>query len=106
MEKSRFIVLFPFQEIPLSEILTVEVAQDFSLVPSGANPHCFEIITANATYYVGENGAPGNPQHGGDGLEHAKAWETALRQALMPVILQGVPAAQGQPPHSKLEDKP
>ncbi|XP_032083215.1 serine/threonine-protein kinase D2 [Thamnophis elegans] len=88
-----------YKEIPLSEILTVEPAQDFSLVPSGANPHCFEIITANATYYVGENGAPSAPQHGGDGLEHAKAWETALRQALMPVVLQGVPAAQGQPPH-------
>ncbi|XP_058051829.1 serine/threonine-protein kinase D2 isoform X2 [Ahaetulla prasina] len=88
-----------YKEIPLSEILTVEPAQDFSLMPSGANPHCFEIITANATYYVGENSAPGNSQHGADGLEHAKAWEMALRQALMPVILQGVPAAQGQPPH-------
>ncbi|XP_026571135.1 serine/threonine-protein kinase D2 [Pseudonaja textilis] len=88
-----------YKEIPLSEILTVEVAQDLSLLPPGANPHCFEIVTANATYYVGENGAPSNPQHGGDGLEHAKAWEMALRQALMPVVLQGVPAAQGQPPH-------
>ncbi|XP_026543865.1 serine/threonine-protein kinase D2 [Notechis scutatus] len=88
-----------YKEIPLSEILTVEVAQDLSLLPPGANPHCFEIVTANATYYVGENGAPSNPQHGGDGLEHAKAWELALRQALMPVVLQGVPAAQGQPPH-------
>ncbi|KAL7980728.1 hypothetical protein Chor_001882 [Crotalus horridus] len=73
--------------------------KDFSLMPSGANPHCFEIITANATYYVGENGAPSNPQQGGDSLEHAKAWETALRQAFMPVVLQGAPAAQGQPPH-------
>ncbi|XP_039181018.1 serine/threonine-protein kinase D2 [Crotalus tigris] len=88
-----------YKEIPLSEILAVEPAQDFSLMPSGANPHCFEIITANATYYVGENGAPSNPQHGGDSLEHAKAWEMALRQAFMPVVLQGVPAAQGQPPH-------
>lgn len=79
----------------------MEPAQDFSLMPLGTNPHCFEIITAKATYYVGESGAPGNGsshQHGVDGLEHAKAWETAIRQALMPVILQSV---QGQMPHSE-----
>ncbi|XP_015279597.1 PREDICTED: serine/threonine-protein kinase D2 [Gekko japonicus] len=91
-----------YKEIPLSEILAVGPAQDFSLVPSGANPHCFEIITAKATYYVGENGAPSNSgghQHGGDGQENAKSWENAIRQALMPVILQGAPSAQGQAPH-------
>ncbi|XP_054855276.1 serine/threonine-protein kinase D2 [Eublepharis macularius] len=91
-----------YKEIPLSEILAVEPAQDFSLVPAGANPHCFEIITAKATYYVGENGGPSNGsshQHGGDSQEHAKAWENAIRQALMPVILQGAPSAQGQAPH-------
>ncbi|KAJ6663773.1 hypothetical protein lerEdw1_009852 [Lerista edwardsae] len=91
-----------YKEIPLSEILAVEPAQDFSLVPSGANPHCFEIITAKATYFVGENGAPGNGsshQHGGDSLEQARAWEAAIRQALMPVILQGTSNVQGQAPH-------
>ncbi|KAL8219817.1 UNVERIFIED_CONTAM: Serine/threonine-protein kinase D2 [Gekko kuhli] len=91
-----------YKEIPLSEILAVGPAQDFSLVPSGANPHCFEIITAKATYYVGESGAPSNGgghQHGGDGQENAKSWENAIRQALMPVILQGAPNAQGQAPH-------
>ncbi|XP_042296872.1 serine/threonine-protein kinase D2 [Sceloporus undulatus] len=88
-----------YKEIPLSEILAVEPARDFSLVPSGANPHCFEIITAKATYYVGENGVPSNNQHGGDSLEQAKAWETAIRQALMPVVLQGVASAQGEAPH-------
>ncbi|KAH0631576.1 hypothetical protein JD844_005970 [Phrynosoma platyrhinos] len=88
-----------YKEIPLSEILAVETARDFSLVPSGANPHCFEIITAKATYYVGENGVPSNNQHGGESLEHAKAWETAIRQALMPVVLQGAASAQGEAPH-------
>uniref|UniRef100_A0A8D2LJB3 Serine/threonine-protein kinase n=1 Tax=Varanus komodoensis TaxID=61221 RepID=A0A8D2LJB3_VARKO len=78
-----------YKEIPLSEILAVETAKDVSLLPPGANPHCFEIITAKATYYVGENGVPGNHPHGGDSLEHARAWETAIRQALMPVVLQG-----------------
>lgn len=79
------------QEIPLSEILAVEPAQNFSLVPQGTNPHCFEIITANVTYFVGETAgsAPGGP--GGQGAEAARGWETAIRQALMPVILQDTP---------------
>uniref|UniRef100_A0A8D2LJ58 Serine/threonine-protein kinase n=1 Tax=Varanus komodoensis TaxID=61221 RepID=A0A8D2LJ58_VARKO len=88
-----------YKEIPLSEILAVETAKDVSLLPPGANPHCFEIITAKATYYVGENGVPGNHPHGGDSLEHARAWETAIRQALMPVVLQGAAGAPGQAPH-------
>ncbi|XP_058531110.1 serine/threonine-protein kinase D2 isoform X2 [Ochotona princeps] len=88
-----------YKEIPLSEILTVEPAQNFSLVPPGTNPHCFEIITANATYFVGETpgGAPGGPH--GQGAESARGWETAIRQALMPVILQDAASAPGHTPH-------
>ncbi|XP_011818534.1 PREDICTED: serine/threonine-protein kinase D2 [Colobus angolensis palliatus] len=88
-----------YKEIPLSEILTVETAQNFSLVPPGTNPHCFEIVTANATYFVGEmpGGAPGGPS--GQGAEAARGWETAIRQALMPVILQDAPSAPGHAPH-------
>ncbi|TFJ98645.1 zinc finger and BTB domain-containing protein 9 [Platysternon megacephalum] len=92
-----------YKEIPLSEILAVEPAQTFALVPPGGNPHCFEIVTANATYYVGENCAPApstaSQQHSGVGLEVAMAWESAIRQALMPVILQDAPNPQGQAPH-------
>lgn len=47
--------LFSLQEIPLSEILSLEPAQTFSLLPDGANIHCFEIATASLVYYVGEN---------------------------------------------------
>ncbi|XP_013365022.1 PREDICTED: serine/threonine-protein kinase D2 isoform X2 [Chinchilla lanigera] len=88
-----------YKEIPLSEILSVELAQNFSLVPPGTNPHCFEIITANATYFVGETpgGAPGGPS--GQGAEAARGWEMAIRQALMPVILQDAPSAPGHVPH-------
>ncbi|KAB1274319.1 Serine/threonine-protein kinase D2 [Camelus dromedarius] len=90
-----------YKEIPLSEILTVEPAQNFSLVPPGTNPHCFEIVTANATYFVGETpgGAPGGPS--GHGAEATRGWETAIRQALMPVILQDAPSAPGHAPHRK-----
>lgn len=72
----------------------MEPAQNFSLVPQGTNPHCFEIITANVTYFVGETAgdAPGGP--GGQGAEAARGWETAIRQALMPVILQDTPHRQ------------
>ncbi|XP_044778212.1 serine/threonine-protein kinase D2 isoform X2 [Neomonachus schauinslandi] len=88
-----------YKEIPLSEILTVEPAQNFSLVPPGTNPHCFEIVTANVTYFVGETPgrAPGGPS--GQGAEAARGWETAIRQALMPVILQDAPSAPGHKPH-------
>ncbi|EHB00858.1 Serine/threonine-protein kinase D2 [Heterocephalus glaber] len=88
-----------YKEIPLSEILLVEPAQNFTLVPPGTNPHCFEIITANATYFVGETpgGAPGGPN--GQGAEAARGWEMAIRQALMPVILQDAPTAPGHEPH-------
>ncbi|GAB1291612.1 Serine/threonine-protein kinase D2 [Apodemus speciosus] len=89
-----------YKEIPLSEILAVEPAQNFSLVPPGTNPHCFEIITANVTYFVGETpgGAPGGPS--GQGSEAVRGWETAIRQALMPVILQDAPSAPGHTPHT------
>ncbi|XP_030073233.1 serine/threonine-protein kinase D2 isoform X1 [Microcaecilia unicolor] len=91
-----------YKEIPLSEILTVEPAQNFTLVPPGTNPHCFEIFTANTTYFLGEN--PPQPIHtgahnSGIGLEVAKSWENAIRQALMPVILQDAPSAMGHIPH-------
>uniref|UniRef100_A0A671M9A1 protein kinase C n=1 Tax=Sinocyclocheilus anshuiensis TaxID=1608454 RepID=A0A671M9A1_9TELE len=81
-----------YKEIPLSEILQVEVARDFSSLALGGNPHCFEVITATMVYYVGENtGGPHLHIHnpalaaGGVGLEVAQGWERAIRQALMPV---------------------
>lgn len=50
------------QEIPLSEILSLEAARTFSLLPDGANAHCFEInTTAALVYFVGED------PHGGVG---------------------------------------
>ncbi|XP_060773985.1 serine/threonine-protein kinase D3-like [Neoarius graeffei] len=90
-----------YKEIPLSEILQVELAQDFSSLAQGGNPHCFEIITDNMVYYVGENTGT---QHtsatlaaSGVGLEVAHAWEKAIRQALMPVTPQpSVCSSHGQ----------
>ncbi|XP_069063768.1 serine/threonine-protein kinase D2 [Pleurodeles waltl] len=91
-----------YKAIPLSEILAVEPAINFTLVPPGTNPHCFELFTANATFFVGENPPmPANvsTQNSGVGLEVARAWESAIRQAMMPVILQDAPSAGGQSPH-------
>ncbi|XP_030632342.1 serine/threonine-protein kinase D2 isoform X2 [Chanos chanos] len=103
-----------YKEIPLSEILEVRPAGDFSLVPAGANPHCFEIVTGTMRYFVGEDPNPlsiqsaglTNPPcpssvapNSGVGLEVAKAWESVIRQALMPVIFQDNPPAEGQTPH-------
>ncbi|XP_076155455.1 serine/threonine-protein kinase D3 isoform X1 [Alosa pseudoharengus] len=93
-----------YKEIPLSEILQVESAKDFSNLALGGTPHCFEIITATMVYYVGES-TVGPHLHvpnpvlaaSGVGLEVAQGWEKAIRQALMPVTPQpSVCAAAGQ----------
>ncbi|XP_036448714.1 serine/threonine-protein kinase D3 isoform X2 [Colossoma macropomum] len=88
-----------YKEIPLSEILQVEAAQDFGSLALGSNPHCFEIITATMVYYVGENmGGPHLHIHNpmlaasGVGLEVAQGWEKAIRQALMPVPVTPQPS--------------
>ncbi|KAM9355984.1 serine/threonine-protein kinase D3-like isoform 1-T1 [Pholidichthys leucotaenia] len=90
-----------YKEIPLSEILQVEPAQDFGRLPQGSNPHCFEIITASMVYYVGEDN--GGPHHNpvlaasGVGRDVGQSWEKAVRQALMPVTPKAsVGAGPGQ----------
>ncbi|KAM3616368.1 uncharacterized protein V6R79_016854 [Siganus canaliculatus] len=108
-----------YKEIPLSEILEVRPAENFTLVPQGTNPHCFELITGTMCYFVGEDPnsvpslspttphsippTPPSPSqvapNSGIGREVAKAWESAIRQALMPVIFQDAPPAEGNTPH-------
>ncbi|KAM9853042.1 serine/threonine-protein kinase D2 isoform 1-T1 [Aulostomus maculatus] len=108
-----------YKEIPLSEILEVRPAGNFTLVPSGTNPHCFELITGTMCYFVGEDpntlpsllsSSPQTPPqtppspsqvapNSGIGREVAKAWESAIRQALMPVIFQDAPPAEGNTTH-------
>uniref|UniRef100_A0A8C3BJP0 protein kinase C n=1 Tax=Cairina moschata TaxID=8855 RepID=A0A8C3BJP0_CAIMO len=85
-----------YKEIPLSEIFSLEPAKTFTLLPQGANPHCFEISTANIVYYVGENienlsSVPLNNSvlTSGIGLDVARMWEMAIQHALMPVIPKG-----------------
>uniref|UniRef100_A0A672M041 Serine/threonine-protein kinase n=1 Tax=Sinocyclocheilus grahami TaxID=75366 RepID=A0A672M041_SINGR len=88
-----------YKEIPLSEVLSLEPAKTFNLLPEGANPHCFEIATASLVYYVGENLARaerGTPGYGssvlisGVGQDVARMWEMAIQHALMPVIAKGI----------------
>ncbi|XP_068109988.1 serine/threonine-protein kinase D1 [Hyperolius riggenbachi] len=86
-----------YKEIPLSEILLLESTKNLSLLPPGANPHCFEITTANIVYYVGESlppvtiPDPGNNSvvNSGVGAEVARTWEIAIQHALMPVNPKG-----------------
>uniref|UniRef100_A0A669EK24 protein kinase C n=1 Tax=Oreochromis niloticus TaxID=8128 RepID=A0A669EK24_ORENI len=82
-----------YKEIPLSEILSLEPAQNYSLLPDGANPHCFEIATASLVYYVGENlQRPESSVTGssilvsGVGQDVARMWEMAIQHALMPAF--------------------
>ncbi|XP_078799234.1 serine/threonine-protein kinase D3 isoform X2 [Oryzias latipes] len=90
-----------YREIPLSEILRVKPAQDLSSLPPGSNPHCFELITANMVYFVGEDN--GSPHHcpvlvsSGVGLSVGQSWEKAISQAMMPVTPKAsVGAGRGQ----------
>uniref|UniRef100_A0A8D0T5Q5 protein kinase C n=1 Tax=Sus scrofa TaxID=9823 RepID=A0A8D0T5Q5_PIG len=91
-----------YKEIPLSEILSLEPAKPSALIPSGANPHCFEITTANVVYYVGENVVnPSSPPPNssvltsGIGADVARMWEMAIQHALMPVIPKGSSVGSG-----------
>ncbi|XP_036005586.1 serine/threonine-protein kinase D2 isoform X1 [Fundulus heteroclitus] len=108
-----------YKEIPLSEILELRPATDFTLVPQGTNPHSFELITGTMCYFVGEEPrtlpsvstsnsqafpqTPSSPSmvqpHSGIGQEVAHAWICAIRQALMPVIFQDAPPPEGNTPH-------
>lgn len=94
IKKASYVPPLP-QEIPLSEILQVEPAQDsgVGLLPQGSNPHCFQVTTASMVYYVGED-TGGGPHHNpvlaasGVGRDVGQSWEKAIRQALMPVTPQ------------------
>ncbi|MEJ1286478.1 hypothetical protein NN561_017485 [Cricetulus griseus] len=97
-----------YKEIPLSEILCLEPAKPSALIPIGANPHCFEITTANVVYYVGENVVnPSSPPPNnsvftsGIGADVARMWEVAIQHALMPVIPKGSSVGSGTNLHSK-----
>lgn len=93
----------------MSEILSLEPAKNFNLMPQEANPHCFEITTANVVYYVGENvenlpipPANNNVLTSGCGLDVARMWEMAIQHALMPVIPKGASTGSGPSLHRKL----
>ncbi|XP_038829935.1 serine/threonine-protein kinase D2-like isoform X2 [Salvelinus namaycush] len=111
-----------YKEIPLSEILEVRPSGDFTLVPPGTSPHCFELVMGAMRYFVGEDpnihvpalppttaqAFPPTPPYpsnvvpnSGVGREVAKVWEGAIRQALMPVIFQDAPPIEGHTPHRK-----
>ncbi|XP_058176608.1 serine/threonine-protein kinase D3 [Anopheles ziemanni] len=81
-----------YKELPLNEIVAVEAARTLQ----GEVLHCFEIRTATVDYYVGQDPLynvkhPADPMlalpppDSGIGAYLAKSWETAIRQALMPV---------------------
>uniref|UniRef100_A0A452TKH1 protein kinase C n=1 Tax=Ursus maritimus TaxID=29073 RepID=A0A452TKH1_URSMA len=95
-----------YKEIPLSEILSLEPAKPSALILNGANPHCFEITTANVVYYVGENVVnPSSPPPNssvltsGVGADVARLWEMAIQHALMPVIPKGSTVGSGTNSH-------
>ena len=81
-----------FQEISLGSIIGIE---SFKMNPSAEfprAPHVFEMRQQNLIFYVGEDPFYGDKEgsqvvstESGKGLEQARHWEHAIRQALMPV---------------------
>lgn len=81
-----------YKEIQLSSIIGIET---FKMNPSAEfprAPHVFEMRTQNLIFYVGEDPFYGAQEgslvvstESGKGLEQARHWEHAIRQALMPV---------------------
>jgi len=102
-------MILNLQEIELSEILQIESHQNGQLLTVTADRktsedadchgHVFEVHCSNGTiYYVGEGPevgvSSGSVSRGmvrsvqsGSGLELAKSWETAIRQARLPLTL-------------------
>lgn len=84
-----------YKEIPLNEILAIDTARNLSRNDN----HCFEIRTANIDYFIGQdpllaykNGEPLilPPPDSGIGAHLAKSFETAIRQALLPVTTSNI----------------
>ncbi|KAL4239042.1 Serine/threonine-protein kinase D1 [Mactra antiquata] len=107
-----------YKEIALNNILGIDT---FKMDPSAEfprAPHVFEIRIQNMIYYVGEDPFYGSEEgslvvstESGKGLEQARHWEHAIRQALMPVtptssINQGTQQKYGQANNSGVQDEP
>ncbi|KAF4529537.1 hypothetical protein B566_EDAN014383 [Ephemera danica] len=99
-----------YKEIPLSEILAIETAKTMH----GDVMHCFELRTANVDYFVGEDplfisqGAAAfslPPPESGVGAHLACSWETAVRQALMPVTSQPSQSSSASEGGSEKEER-
>lgn len=91
-EKSHHFICFILQEIQLLDVISIEMAKVKPSPDQSKAPHVFEIRLQNVTYFVGEDPTFGGGEgsfvvstESGSGLEQAKYWEHAIRQALMPV---------------------
>ena len=102
------------QEIPLSEVLSLEPAKTFDLLPESANRHCFEITTATLVYFAGEQlvrpeggvaESLGSMLVSGTGQDVARMWEMAIQHALMPVIAKGLSQGSRYSHHSTLRSR-
>lgn len=83
-----------YKEIQLTDITHVGLAKDVSATDSDRNPHIFEIHINDTIYYIGEDPSTADSENvvtsaeSGVGREQAMCWESAVRQALMPVTPQ------------------
>ncbi|XP_061172248.1 serine/threonine-protein kinase D3-like isoform X2 [Saccostrea echinata] len=92
-----------YKEILLMDIISIEMAKVRPISEISKAPHVFEIRLQNITYFVGEDPTFGGREgdfvvstESGTGLEQARYWEHAIRQALMPVTPTTSVVSEGQ----------
>jgi hypothetical protein len=82
------IIFVLFQDIPLSEVLSVETNIDPLATDATREPHCFEMKTRTNVYYVGQVDNLQNPdpvdRDAGIGTRLGSAWAEAIKCALNP----------------------
>ena len=82
------LVFLALQEIPLSEILSVDTNIDPLATDAFRDSHCFEMKTRTLLYYVGQADPAENevlPDAGsGIGTNLGLTWADTIRSALMP----------------------
>uniref|UniRef100_A0A8C8RQV9 protein kinase C n=1 Tax=Pelusios castaneus TaxID=367368 RepID=A0A8C8RQV9_9SAUR len=74
-----------YKELPLSEILQIRPWEGLASLDFSGSPPCFELVTQDLVYYVGENSNEQEPGQVWARAEAGKAWAKAICQALWPV---------------------
>ncbi|XP_046849101.1 serine/threonine-protein kinase D3-like isoform X2 [Xenia sp. Carnegie-2017] len=99
-----------YKDIPLSEVLSVDTNIDRQKTDTSRQPHCFEMKTRVATYYVGQtdNLQDTGPvdRDAGIGTRLGLAWAEAIKSALNPGCVTPQTSTTAGSKQQEKEEKP